>query len=131
VTWGRRLHWWGQAVRVNQRFIKLAERALFRLNSGEILVDGKDIRAITLLPLSKNFGTVPQECGFVWRNYSRNIAYGNPQANGCEILEAARKAYAWSLSMPSRRLDTIVGERGLKLSVGKSTCCLRVHPPRP
>ena len=93
---------------------------LYPFQSGDILVDGKDIRGYNITALRKNFGTVPQDVVLFGGTIRENIAYGKPSADDTEILEAARKAYALEFihSFPEG-LDTIVGERGVKLSGGQ------------
>ena len=94
--------------------------ALYPFESGEILVDGKDIRKYNITALRKNFGTVPQDVVLFGGTIRENIAYGKPSATEEEISEAAGKAYALEFinSFPEG-LDTVVGERGVKLSGGQ------------
>ena len=87
---------------------------------GEIFIDGKPIESYNLTALRKNIGMVPQEVILFGGTIRENIAYGKTDATESEIIEAAKKANAWSFieSFPEN-LDTIVGERGLKLSGGQ------------
>lgn len=92
----------------------------YKLKSGQILVDGKDINDYNLTDLRKNIAVVPQEVMLFGGTIYENIAYGNPQATESEVIEAARKANALEFieSFPEK-FQTIVGERGVKLSGGQ------------
>ena len=91
----------------------------YPFQGGEIFIDGKPIESYNLTALRKNIGMVPQEVILFGGTIRENIAYGKPTATEGEIIEAAKKANAWDFiaSFPEN-LDTIVGERGLKLSGG-------------
>lgn len=98
-------------------------RLLFRffdVNSGRILIDGQDIRAVTQASLRRRIGMVPQDTVLFNDTLYHNIAYGRPQATRAEVLEAARAARLDSFiaSLPDG-YETLVGERGLKLSGGE------------
>jgi len=98
---------------------------LFDVESGRILIDGQDIRALTQASLRAQFGVVSQEPMLMHRSIRDNIAYGKPDATEEEILDAARRAEAYDFIMqvadPKGRkgLDAHVGERGVKLSGGQ------------
>jgi ATP-binding cassette subfamily B protein len=98
-------------------------RLLFRfydVTSGRILIDGQDIRAVTQKSLRRAIGIVPQDTVLFNDSIYYNIAYGRPDATRDEIIEAARAAHIDQFveSLPDR-YDTLVGERGLKLSGGE------------
>ncbi len=98
-------------------------RLLFRffdVDTGRILIDGQDIRAVTQASLRRHIGMVPQDTVLFNDTLYHNIAYGRPQAPRAEVLEAARAAHldAFIASLPDG-YDTRVGERGLKLSGGE------------
>ena len=98
-------------------------RLLFRffdVGSGRILVDGQDIGRVTQASLRKQIGMVPQDTVLFNDSLYQNIAYGRPGAARSEVIEAARAARLDGLiaSLPDG-YDTIVGERGLKLSGGE------------
>jgi ATP-binding cassette subfamily B protein len=98
-------------------------RLLFRffdVDTGRILIDGQDIRAVTQASLRRHIGMVPQDTVLFNDTLYHNIAYGRPQATRAEVLEAARAAHldAFIASLPDG-YDTRVGERGLKLSGGE------------
>ena len=98
-------------------------RLLFRFydaTTGRILIDGQDIRAVTQKSLRQAIGIVPQDTVLFNDTIYYNIAYGRPEAAREEIIEAARAAHIDQFveSTPDK-YDTIVGERGLKLSGGE------------
>ena len=87
---------------------------------GEILVDGKDIRTVTVHSLRENIGVVAQDVYLFSGSVRDNIAYGKKDATDAEIEEAARLAGAHEFicSLPDG-YNTYVGERGVKLSGGQ------------
>jgi ATP-binding cassette, subfamily B, heavy metal transporter len=98
-------------------------RLLFRfydVSRGRILVDGQDIRAVTQKSLRTHIGIVPQDTVLFNDTIYYNIAYGRPQAPREEVLQAAKRAHIHHFieSLP-KGYDTLVGERGLKLSGGE------------
>jgi ABC-type transport system involved in Fe-S cluster assembly fused permease/ATPase subunit len=98
-------------------------RLLFRFydpQSGAIEIDGQDIRNVTQDSLRRTIGVVPQDTVLFNDTIFYNIAYGKPGASRAEVEEAARHAriHDFIASLPDG-YDTIVGERGLKLSGGE------------
>lgn len=98
-------------------------RLLFRfydVTSGAILIDGQDIRAVTQSSLRQNVGIVPQDTVLFNDTIRYNIRYGRPGASDAEVERAARLAHIDSFiaNLPDG-YDTMVGERGLKLSGGE------------
>ncbi len=98
-------------------------RLLFRfydVQSGRILIDGQDIREVTQASLRAAIGIVPQDTVLFNDTIYYNIAYGRPEATHDEILQSARAAHIhdFIVSLP-KGYETIVGERGLKLSGGE------------
>ncbi len=98
-------------------------RLLFRfydVDRGAILIDGQDIREVTQTSLRQAIGIVPQDTVLFNDTIAYNIAYGKPGAEQVEIEAAARSAYIhdFILSLPDG-YQTMVGERGLKLSGGE------------
>ncbi len=98
-------------------------RLLFRFydaTAGRILIDGCDIREVTQKSLRANIGIVPQDTVLFNDTIYYNIAYGRPDATREEIIQAAKHAHIHHFieSLP-KGYDTIVGERGLKLSGGE------------
>lgn len=92
----------------------------YRLDEGQILVDGKSIYDYDLNLFRQNIGLVPQEVMLFGGTIRENILYGRPNATEDDIIDSARKANAWDFiqSFPDG-LETIVGERGVKLSGGQ------------
>ena len=98
-------------------------RLLFRfydVQAGRILIDGQDIREVTQASLRAAIGIVPQDTVLFNDSIYYNIAYGRPDATHEDILQAAQAAHIhdFIVSLP-RGYDTMVGERGLKLSGGE------------
>ncbi|MBK7872980.1 MAG: ATP-binding cassette domain-containing protein [Saprospiraceae bacterium] len=93
---------------------------LYKVDEGDIIIDGKSIYSYDLLKYRQNIAIVPQEVLLFGGTIRENILYGKPDANEQELIEAAKKANAWDFiqSFPDG-LDTIVGERGVKLSGGQ------------
>ena len=88
--------------------------------SGQVLIDGHDIRNLDLTFLRKNIAVVPQEVSLFNDTIENNIRYGSFDAPKEEIIRMAREAYAdeFIRKFP-RRYEQLVGERGVKLSVGQ------------
>lgn len=88
--------------------------------SGEILLDGKNIKDITLRSLRSNIGVVAQDVYLFSGTIRDNLIYGKANATDEEIIEAATKAGAHEfISALPDGYDTYVGERGVKLSGGQ------------
>ena len=87
---------------------------------GRILIDGKDIKTVTLEGLRHNISPVLQDTFLFNGTIAENIAYARPDATQAEIEEAAKAANIHEdiLSMPEQ-YETKVGERGLRLSGGQ------------
>lgn len=92
----------------------------YDINDGEILIDGVDIRNISLKSLRANVGIVAQDVFLFNSTIYENIAYGNPSASPEEVEEAAKRAniHDYILSLENG-YQTTVGERGVKLSGGQ------------
>ncbi|CAO1637770.1 unnamed protein product [Sympodiomycopsis kandeliae] len=100
-------------------------RLLYRFydpSSGEILIDGQDIRQVSQHSLRRAIGVVPQEAGLLNTSIKTNIGYGrtDPSASDEEIDAAASAAQILDRirSFPEG-MDTVVGERGVRLSGGE------------
>lgn len=98
-------------------------RLLFRfydVQSGNITIDQQDIREVTQYSLRANLGIVPQDTVLFNDSIYYNIAYGRPDASTEAVYAAAKSAHIHDFieSLPEK-YDTIVGERGLKLSGGE------------
>ncbi len=92
----------------------------YDVSSGEIRIDGTDIRTVTMRSLRNNIGTVAQDVYLFSGSVRENIAYGKTDATDAEIEAAARLAgaHAFISELPDG-YDTYVGERGVKLSGGQ------------
>ncbi|MGV2069014.1 ABC transporter ATP-binding protein [Agrobacterium sp. 22-226-1] len=92
----------------------------YEVSSGRITIDGHDVRSVTLNSLRSQIGIVQQETFLFGTTFRENIAYGNLQASEAEIIEAAKRAHLWTFieGLPDG-LDTLVGERGLRMSGGQ------------
>lgn len=98
-------------------------RLLYRfydVTSGRILIDGQDISQVTQASLRKAIGIVPQDTVLFNENIRYNLLYGNPASTQTELEKAAEMAHIRHFidSLPDG-WDTVVGERGLKLSGGE------------
>ena len=98
-------------------------RLLFRfydIQQGRITIAGQDIRAVTQQSLRRAIGIVPQDTVLFNDTVAYNIAYGRPDATQAEVEQAARAAHIHGfIAATPKGYDTMVGERGLKLSGGE------------
>jgi ATP-binding cassette subfamily B protein len=98
-------------------------RLLYRfydVDGGAIRIDGQDIRQVTQGSLRRAIGIVPQDTVLFNDTVAYNIAYGRPGASQAEIEAAARAAHIHGfIAAAPLGYDTMVGERGLKLSGGE------------
>jgi len=98
-------------------------RLLFRfydVDAGRITIDGQDIRQVTQASLRRAIGIVPQDTVLFNDTIEYNIAYGRPGASREEVVAAAQAAHIHGfISSTPKGYDTMVGERGLKLSGGE------------
>ena len=100
-------------------FVNLILR-FYPLEEGKILIDEQDIANTTLDSLRKQVALIPQDPSLFHRTLKENIAYGRLEASHEEIIDAARKAHCLEFieKLPDG-FDTMVGERGMKLSGGE------------
>ncbi len=100
-------------------FINLILR-FYPLEKGRILIDGQDIAHVALDSIRKQIALIPQDPSLFHRTLKENIAYGREDATHEEIVEAAKKAHCQEFigQLPDG-YDTMVGERGMKLSGGE------------
>ena len=98
-------------------------RLLYRfydLQGGRITIAGQDIRAVTQDSLRRAIGIVPQDTVLFNDTVAYNIAYGRTGASQAEVEQAARAAHIHAfIAAQPKGYDTMVGERGLKLSGGE------------
>ncbi|MEM7800335.1 MAG: ABC transporter ATP-binding protein [Chloroflexota bacterium] len=93
----------------------------YDVQEGDVLIDGRDVRDVTLESLRSQIGIVPQETILFSDSVYNNIRYGRLEATREEVEEAARAANAhdFILNELPNGYDTLVGERGVKLSGGQ------------
>ena len=92
----------------------------YDVDEGRILVDGQDIRHVTLNSLRSQIGFVQQDVYLFSGTVFENIQYGKPGATREEVIEAAQRAGAHEFILGLQNgYDTYVGERGVKLSGGQ------------
>ncbi len=98
-------------------------KLLFRfydVSHGEILIDGQDIKLLDQHSVQSAIGVVPQDTVMFNESIYYNIAYGKPNAGEAEVKQAAKLSFidGFIAKLP-KGYDTLVGERGLKLSGGE------------
>ncbi|WP_293933261.1 ABC transporter ATP-binding protein/permease [Iodobacter sp.] len=98
-------------------------RLLYRfydVSQGGISINGVDLRELNQVSLRAHIGIVPQDTVLFNDSIYYNIAYGQPTASRDEVIQAAKSAHIYEFiqSLPDG-FDTLVGERGLKLSGGE------------
>jgi ATP-binding cassette, subfamily B, bacterial len=92
----------------------------YEVTGGEILIDGVNIKDVTLRSLRRNIGVVQQDVYLFAGTVADNIGYGKPGAAREEIVEAAKRANAHQFIMAlPEGYDTDIGQRGVKLSGGQ------------
>ena len=98
-------------------------RLMFRfydVQQGQILIAGQDIKQVTQASVRQAIGIVPQDTVLFNDTVEYNIAYGQPGATHEQVVDAASSAHIHSfISATPKGYDTMVGERGLKLSGGE------------
>jgi ATP-binding cassette, subfamily B, multidrug efflux pump len=108
---------------------------LFDASSGEVLIDGQDVRKLSLRELRKSLGYVPQEPFLFSTSLRRNLAFGRDDVSDQDLQRAVRIARLdRDLENFPQGLDTVVGERGVTLSGGQKqratlARALAIDPP--
>ena len=93
---------------------------LYDVAEGAVEIDGIDVRRIALDSLGELVGVVTQETYLFHSTVRRNLLYGRPGATDDDLIAAARAAEIWDrIAELPEGLDTVVGERGYKLSGGE------------
>lgn len=88
--------------------------------SGNLFIDGQDIKKITKYSLRKQIGTIPQEPDLFHRTIMENIRFAKLDASDEDVIEAAKKAKCHEfISELPEKYQSLVGERGIKLSGGQ------------
>ena len=92
----------------------------FDVSGGRIMIDGNDVRDVTLASLRSQIGIVTQETVLFNDTVRNNIAYGQPHVSQKQVEEAARaaRAHEFILGLPEG-YQTVIGERGVRLSGGE------------
>ncbi len=92
----------------------------YETTEGQVLVDGQDVRDVTLKSLRKHISMVPQEIVMFTGTIAENIKYGRTDATARQVIRAAKEAelHGFIMSMPEK-YETAVGEHGAKLSGGQ------------
>ena len=106
----------------------------YDIESGEIFIDGTDIKDLTLDSLRRNIGIVQQDVYLFNSSIRDNILYGRLDATDDEVIEAAKRANIHDYIMGLEKgYDTVIGERGIKLSGGQKQrlCIARVFLKNP
>lgn len=113
---GERIAVVGESGSGKTTLVKLLFR-FFDIQGGKILIDGQDISQVTQNSLRSSISMVPQDPILFHRTLRENIAYGKPDASEEEIIAAAKMARCHDfISKFPEGYDTLVGERGIKLS---------------
>ncbi|MEW1775032.1 ABC transporter ATP-binding protein [Streptomyces sp. NPDC086777] len=93
---------------------------LYDPDSGTVRIGGRDLREVTLESLRETIGVVSQDAHLFHDTIRANLAYARPDAAEREIVEACRAAQVWDvISALPDGLDTVVGDRGYRLSGGE------------
>ncbi len=98
----------------------------YDVTEGSILMEGYDIRDVTIASLRSQIGIVTQDPILFNDTIRNNIAYGNTDAKESDIVAAAKAAYAYDfIQRFPEKFDTVAGERGIRLSGGeKQRVCI-------
>jgi ATP-binding cassette subfamily B protein len=100
-------------------FAKLVAR-FYDPTDGRVLVDGHDLRDVSVRSLRSQMGIVPQEAFLFSGTIGDNIAFGRPDATAAEVQAAARAVHAHDfIAALQDGYDTQIGERGIQLSAGQ------------
>jgi ATP-binding cassette subfamily B protein len=100
-------------------FVNLILR-LYDVTGGHILIDGQDIKEVTMDSLRTNIGMIPQEPTLFHRSLMENIRYGYLDATDEEVIAASKQAHAHEfIEKLPKGYHSLVGERGVKLSGGQ------------
>jgi ATP-binding cassette subfamily B protein len=116
---GERVGLVGRSGSGKSTFVKLVQR-LHDVTDGRVLIDGRDVRAVTQASLRRAIAIVPQEPILFHRSIAENIGYARPGAGMAAIERAAVLANAHDfIARLPKGYRTLVGERGVKLSGGE------------
>lgn len=100
--------------------ISLLTSRLYDVESGRITVNGLDLRDVTVASLNATVGVVTQDPHLFHDTLGANLRFARPEATASGIEAALRSAHIWNLvAVLPQGLDTVVGERGYRLSGGE------------
>jgi ATP-binding cassette subfamily B protein len=92
----------------------------YDVDTGRVLVDGGDVRDVTLASLRREIGVIPQDPFLFSTTVRENIAFGRPEMTDAEIERVARLAQAHEfVERLPQGYETVIGERGITLSGGQ------------
>src|SRR5580704_5656364 len=115
---GQRVGLVGQSGGGKTSLFVLLQR-LYDVEQGSITIDGQDIARVTQQSLREAISVVPQDISMFHRSIRENIRYGRPNASDDEVLRAAIAARCGVIDDLPDGLDTMVGDRGVKVSGGQ------------
>ncbi|WP_454617825.1 ABC transporter ATP-binding protein [Bradyrhizobium cenepequi] len=115
---GQRVGLVGQSGGGKSTLFTLLQR-FYDVQRGSITIDGQDISRVTQQSLREAISVVPQDISLFHRSILENIRYGRPNATDDEVLRAAIAARCDFIENLPEGMDTIVGDRGIKVSGGQ------------
>jgi len=115
---GQRVGLVGQSGGGKSTLFTLLQR-FYDVDEGNISIDGQDISKVTQQSLREAISVVPQDISLFHRSIRENIRYGRPNATDDEVLRAAIAARCDFIDSLPEGLDTMVGDRGVKMSGGQ------------
>jgi ATP-binding cassette subfamily B protein len=115
---GQRVGLVGQSGGGKSTLFTLLQR-FYDVERGSITIDGQDISRVTQQSLREAISVVPQDISLFHRSIMENIRYGRPSATDDEVLRAAIAARCDFIENLPEGMDTIVGDRGVKVSGGQ------------
>ena len=132
VTKGKHVAIVGRTGAGKTTLINLLMR-FYDVDGGQVLIEGKDLRAVTRKSLRKSYGMVLQETWLKYGTVRENLKLGNPSASDEEMILAAKEAHAHGfITRMEKGYDTVLGE-GVSLSEGQKQllCIARVMLMKP
>jgi ATP-binding cassette subfamily B protein len=115
---GQRVGLVGQSGGGKSSLFALLQR-FYDIQRGSVTIDGQDISRVTQLSLREAISVVPQDISLFHRSIMENIRYGRPNATDDEVLRAAIAARCDFIENLPEGMDTMVGDRGIKVSGGQ------------
>jgi ATP-binding cassette subfamily B protein len=115
---GQRVGLVGQSGGGKSTLFTLLQR-FYDVQRGDITIDGQDIARVTQQSLREAIAVVPQDISLFHRSIMENIRYGRPSATDNEVLRAAIAARCDFIEALPEGMETVVGDRGIKVSGGQ------------